>query len=689
MAFSLIATPSTSGKVVLSSGDTVNLQYATDWTAPYATMFSLPKTKAGTYSIKSANNACGPMAVEGQVNIKVNPVDFMPVSISPSFPCAGGEVKVLFRTAGGEFNANTKFRIRFVGDNVNFGTFFYRDVPATLTGKNQLTARVPDNFYGGSIYLGIVAENPAAVSINKALRFYINEKSTFKLTTQKPVIDLGETTDVSANPTGWWPFKITFTSGEVTESWLQVRPEKTTTYQVKTYESGCGVTQDPPNSTLTITVRPSLLLADPSRTGDPQIVCEGKTVRLGFKAAGVTSQTTYSVQASNYSPKEIALFPAKVVGDSVEFFIPKNTSQDPDLNYDQISALRLVSANPALSSPMIPFKIQSPPTMVLTGPQPGVPFPSAARLDFDLRGGTPYTVELANGSKEVYDQRNVWFEQFVKRDTVFKVAKLSNACFSNSNPPSFPIKVTNPSGTTPNVFARLITKKTYCMSDSVEVEIGFSGKFEAGNVFTLSYLRNAQSTTYPIRQITKPGISSVATFGTRSGAAFASTSATSDDQGNAKAVVLLTGTGPWRYSYGNDLGAVNRYAATSPDTLLITSKEPSAYFKLLSVTNGCGAGTISEPSTIQVEVILGTEERGHNKELLAFGPNPTGGRIVLRFKTASRRELTLYHANGTLLRTKVISGTETEVDMHEYPAGTYLLKIGDPKRGQVLKIVKE
>src|SRR5262249_11137812 len=39
-----------------------------------------------------------------------------------------------------------------------------------------------------------------------------------------------------------------------------------------------------------------------------------------------------------------------------------------------------------------------------------------------------------------------------------------------------------------------------------EVELAFSGKFETGNVFTLSYLRSAQSTTYAIQNVTKPGI---------------------------------------------------------------------------------------------------------------------------------------------------------------------------------------
>lgn len=508
IALAVTATPSTPGTVTLSTGDTLDLTYAWDWAAPYPTIISLPKAKTGSYFIKEASNACGPMTTQGQVNIKVNPIDYMPVAVSPEQPCGGGEIKVIFNTDGADFNANTKFRIRFASDNYYFDSYKYVDVPATLTGKNELTARVPENVpdamrnYG--IYLGIVTDNPSAVSINKALKIYLHAKPSFTLKAEKTSISLGESTSLSASPTGMPPFKITLTSGEIMEYWLPVSPQKTTNYQVKTFESGCGVIENPSNAPLTVTVKPSLLLAGPLYTSNPKIFCEGQTVRIGFRANGVSAQTTYSVEAGTYSGKKIK-FPAKVVGDSLEFFIHKNTNPDRDLDYSEIGGVNVVSANPALSSPGISLKIQSPPTMVLAdNSQKSVPFPSAIRLDFDLRGGAPYTAEQANGSKDIYDYRNLWFEQFVKRDTTFKLAKLSNSCFTNTNPPSFPIKVEDPAGNTPTVFARLI-KKPYCMSDSVEVELEFNGKFDAGNQFSLAYLRDGQIETYAIQNVTKPG----------------------------------------------------------------------------------------------------------------------------------------------------------------------------------------
>lgn len=510
LSLAVIASPNSPGKVTLNTGETFDLQYGWEWPSPYPTVITLPKAKAGTYSIKEASNVCGPMSTSGQVNVKVNPVDFMPVAFTPAEPCAGAEVKVVFNADGAGFNANTRFSIRFASDNLNIDSYRYVDVPATLTGKNELTARVPDNVRervgSESIYLGIVTQNPSAVSVTKALKMYVYPKPSFSLKAEKPEINLGESIYLSSNPTGKPPYKITLKSGEVLQYSTDISPSKTTGYEVKTFESGCGVIQNPVNTPVIVTVKPSLVFAGPAYPSSPKIVCEGQTVRVGFRASGVSAQTTYSIEGNTYSEKKI-MFPATVAGDSLQFFIPKNNSQDPDLDYGNIYTLRIVSANPALSSPWSGvIRIQSPPTMFMADySERGVQFPSPIRLDFDLRGGAPYTVEHANGTKETYDYRNIWYQYFVRRDTTFKLAKLSNACFTNTNLPAFPVKVANPAGTTPSIFIKW-AKKTKCVGDSVELELAFNGQFETGNEFTLSYISNIQSTSYTIRNVTRQGI---------------------------------------------------------------------------------------------------------------------------------------------------------------------------------------
>ncbi|GGC06930.1 T9SS type A sorting domain-containing protein [Dyadobacter sediminis] len=503
-------TPMSPGEITLNTGNKFQLHYSDyEWVNGYTTTVNLPKTKDGTYFIKEASNVCGSMDISGQVTVKVNSIDFMPVSISAAPLCIGSEFKVKFSTDKADFNANTKFRIRFSSDNTYFDSYDYMDAPAVLSGKKELTAIIPEGLsstmLNQGIYIGIVTENPAAISINKGLKININPKPSFSFTPDSHNINIGEHVQVSANPTGFPPFKFTLTNGEVFDYNVLLSPETTTQYQVKTFESGCGIIENPSHTPLTVTVKPSLLLGEPESTGPSRTFCEGQTVRMRFRANGVNPQTSYVLEGTTESNEKF-VFPAKVIGDSLEFFIPKNTAQDPKRDYSDLYMLRIVSSNPALASPYSAVKVQSPPYMLMAeNSQKSVPFPSAVRMDYNLYGGGPYIAEMAGGTKQTYEYRNIWFYQYILQDTTFKLASLSNECFRNNDLPAFSLKVDNPGNTTPALFARLINKD-YCMGDSVEVELNFSGKFEAGNQFTISYLRFAQADTYPIRNVTKPGI---------------------------------------------------------------------------------------------------------------------------------------------------------------------------------------
>lgn len=503
-------TPMSPGEITLNNGDKFQLDYSeSNWINGFTTRVNLPKTKEGTYFIKEASNVCGPMNVSGQVTVKVNTIDFMPVSISPVQVCVGNEVKVRFSTDKASFNANTKFKVRFSTDNAYSESYKYIDAPAVLSGKNELTAKFPEGFneimLNQGIYMGIVTENPSAISINKGLTIGVSPKPSFSFTPVQHNINIGETIQVSAHPVGLPPYKFTLTNGEIFDYNLTLSPEETTQYQVKTFKSGCGIMENPPHTPLLVTVNASLLLGEPQATAAPGVFCEGQTVRMRFKAAGVNSQTSYVLEGVTETNEKF-VFPAKVVSDSLEFFIPKNTAQDPNRDYSSIFSLRIVSSNPSLSSPYSTVRIQSRPYMLMAdNSQKSVPFPSAIRLDYNLYGGGPYVVEMANGDKQTYEYRNNWFYQYIQRDTTFRFASLSNECFSNNNLPAFPLKVDNAGNKTPALFAKLVNKN-YCMGDSVEVELNFSGEFEPGNEFTISYLRFAQADTYPIKNVTKPGI---------------------------------------------------------------------------------------------------------------------------------------------------------------------------------------
>lgn len=153
-----------------------------------------------------------------------------------------------------------------------------------------------------------------------------------------------------------------------------------------------------------------------------------------------------------------------------------------------------------------------------------------------------------------------------------------------------------------------------------------------------------------------------------------------------KVVVRLEGTGPWRYNYGNGLGSRSRYTDIPSDTLLLESKEPSSFFKLMSVSNACGEGKIKEPSVIKIEVVLGMEQSW--EDLLSYGPNPTTGILSLNFQKEGVREIMLLGTNGVPVWQQKCEEPTVRVNLSEFPSGAYLLKILQNGKLRTVRIVK-
>lgn len=78
--------------------------------------------------------------------------------------------------------------------------------------------------------------------------------------------------------------------------------------------------------------------------------------------------------------------------------------------------------------------------------------------------------------------------------------------------------------------------------------------------------------------------------------------------------------------------------------------------------------------------------------LLSAYPNPTTDNLTLQIKDFSNEKLNyeLYNMQGTLLETKKINDSQTQIDMTRWSAATYLIKIfSDKKQVQSFKIIKK
>lgn len=102
------------------------------------------------------------------------------------------------------------------------------------------------------------------------------------------------------------------------------------------------------------------------------------------------------------------------------------------------------------------------------------------------------------------------------------------------------------------------------------------------------------------------------------------------------------------------------------------------------------SGSVSEGVQHAYEVFLTDvkEELSWNAEVNLF-PNPTTNLISIELTQPTAYRYQLYSLDGKLLQDKEVTDRRTEVNMQDYPAATYLLKIMNSEgKFQTYKIVK-
>lgn len=502
--FTLTSVPASRGGFTLNNGDKFEMYYG-QYPNGSQQVYTLPNTRPGTYFIKEANSECGISSHSGQMTVKVNSVDIFPVYANPAILCEDTELKIGFSSNGYEFPPTTNFKIRFYSESQHLQAKEI-EVPAVMTEKGILTARFPTGFNlisPNAFFIGIVVDNPSLSVKNTNYKIYVYPKMDASLRTSNSTINVGEQTYIGLNSDKISDYTATLSNGVSSISSWTVAPTETTTYRIQSISSACGDQNNPSQQPLTITVRPSVSLASPE-TGGTQTFCEGQVARIRFKAVGMTPQTTYNIETSGYSNSDIFVFPAKVVGEFLEFLIPVNEPTNLERDYGNIRGFRIVTNAPALTSPFNEnFRIKSKPAVFLSGSSAtNVSHPSLMRVEYLLFGGRPFTVEYIDGRKEIIDSRNNYQPLFLKNDTTFQFTSISNQCFVNTTPAAFPLTVTNPLSPTPSLYIELI-EKDYCVGDSVEVEVFYTGNFQAGNEFTLS--SHGDYAQFNSQKITKPG----------------------------------------------------------------------------------------------------------------------------------------------------------------------------------------
>lgn len=670
----------------------------------------IPKSKVTAYTLKSLSNVCGTTVLNKTVYLYwIGYSISMKYFAEDQYFCTGQEMTVPFNVEKGNAPAGTIYYLQVGKIPGEFTTV------ATSTTVSDFKYTIPESMQG-EYFLRIFTD----AGIDSAgRRFFVNKKPAATVALNNQVyseIDFGQSAYIDYNLTGGGPWEIilnglgnvTATNSPFTQTY---QLQKGTIFQIQSISNQCGY--GTASGSATVRVKPKIVVFQPDKAN----FCAGEKINVKYQVGGdipAGEKVGFYLKNSTGTRTELPsvtaataaislLVPSALDGGSYElicYITGSDISVSRQININKTADIELTGNTTINQGESAYIMIRS-----------------------TKAGNVPLDVILSDDTRSTYASWNLGSLSLVTVKpavtTTYSIASATGSCGSAKVSGIVTVTV-NPSSERTVRITGVNKTSPFCEKDTLTVYFSITGTFSSGNQFSVQFYDSkgklvnslpVTGSTSPFRIIVPAGFSTsefyrirlastnpntgssdylqIMTFGTKANASFASSSATVDNKGNAKAVVLLTGTGPWQYRYGNDLGAIQRYASTAPDTLLFISKEPSAYFKLLSVTNGCGIGTINEPSTIRVEIILGIEEPNDGDESIVFGPNPTHSLVTVQFKTVMKRQLELYNASGALIWAKTISETDAKVNMQQYPSGSYFLKITNSKSVKTLKIVKE
>jgi hypothetical protein len=451
---------------------------------------------SGTYSIAHAENTCGAMTIGGQARAVINQVSVRTTQLTPLVLCPGSALKVNF-TTDGTLPQSAKYRIRLLEVRIpdEMPRALKYELPATLR-DGALFATIPDhlNITGSTyFYVNVLVNNPGIVGNYGDMNVLISPKPTAEVISESMEVEMGNYVGIKVRYSGPSPYKINLTDGtEIVRTDIPSAyhdhefyrtPSKTTDYAVKSIESGCQQAQLPAK-VMHVTVKPGFYLDQVDRVKN---YCEGETVRLHFLSNVVVPSSAVFTMEIGVNGKSVSV-PVKRDGEFVEFKIPAFSDDQMWINTRKTFTFLLSSVNPSLKSFEINgITIQGKPTIEWAKENTTrFPGPVHTKPNFWFFGGGPYDIIYRNGQKDrynVYQEYNA-AQFYVPASGSFGIKSIRNSCFLNEDLPLLNLEIENPASAAP-VISAIANNYDICHTDSLEIDINVSGKFEPGNVFEI------------------------------------------------------------------------------------------------------------------------------------------------------------------------------------------------------------
>ncbi|SOD81499.1 T9SS type A sorting domain-containing protein [Spirosoma fluviale] len=476
-----------------------------------ATQLVNPKTTT-TYSIARISNVCGVGVSSGSATVQVNPISVRTASVNANQLCIGSELRVGYSTQDGAFTANNQFKIRLTGYNAYSGQ---EDPSITyefdaVLDNGLLKATIPPTVsaqanYTGSYYsVRVRSTAPATLSDHAGYYVAIRPASSAIFTSESRTIAIGQTVDLGLKFQGQQPFSALLSDGTVLRSdyysdypvQTSVRPSQTTTYTVKSLQTGCGSAPMPIASSVIMTVNPGIAIDSVSEGA----ICEGQTLRIKFLhnlSLGANNQ--FLVRFRHSSGVVSNAIPAQQQGNYLTVKVPLFTLPQNQTFRNRSFTIEVSSTQPAYTSEAKGnLNILTYPTMrwsdnnvyTIDKPQQQV------NWFWTGDGGGPYQLEMETGetaSTSIWDNVSA---VSVPGNTsrTFRVKSVRNACFVTNNPAQGSLTVRNTDG-------YFIYVKPYkgvaCQGDSIELSFETTGEFAPGNQFRIQSRDGSTCCSFP------------------------------------------------------------------------------------------------------------------------------------------------------------------------------------------------
>jgi hypothetical protein len=126
---------------------------------------------------------------------------------------------------------------------------------------------------------------------------------------------------------------------------------------------------------------------------------------------------------------------------------------------------------------------------------------------------------------------------------------------------------------------------------------------------------------------------------------------------------------------------------SNSSTITISPTATTIYTVMGTGSNGCVGGALISQS---VSACIGIKELSENNSVVTVYPNPNSGVFNVRVDNFENCSIEIYNVIGELILKEKIMSTETNVDIKEFSAGVYQIRLS--KEGQVQsggKVIKE